>query len=170
MARYSPERKEAVLKKLLPPHNITVMDVARNEGISYQILYHWRDKAKKEGGPVPGKTLTSNDWSAEAKFAVLIETAPMSETEISQYCREKGLFREQVQQWTQDCLGGFTSSEVQAKTIKQQAKSDKAEINPLQRELRYKENALAEAATLLVLRKSSMRFGKTTARRVNAFA
>ncbi|MEZ9822032.1 transposase, partial [Shewanella sp. 10N.286.45.A1] len=57
MARYSPERKEAVLKKLLPPHNMTVMEVARSEGISYQTLYHWRDKAKKEGRPVPGKTL-----------------------------------------------------------------------------------------------------------------
>ena len=153
MARYSSERKEAVLKKLLPPHNMTVMEVARSEGISYQTLYHWRDKAKKEGHPVPGKTLTTDDWSAEAKLAVIIETAPMSETEISQYCREKGLFREQVQQWKQDCLGGFTTSEVQAKTIKQQAKSDKAEIKSLQRELRYKEKALAEAAALLVLRK-----------------
>jgi len=33
-----------------------VMEVARSEGISYQILYHWRDKAKKEGRPVSGKT------------------------------------------------------------------------------------------------------------------
>lgn len=153
MVRYSSERKEAVLKKLLPPHNMTVMEVARSEGIAYQTLYHWRDKAKKEGRPVPGKKLTSNDWSAEAKFAVLIETAPMSEAEVSQYCRENGLFREQVQQWKQDCLGGFTTSEVQAKTIKQQAKSDKAEIKSLQRELRYKEKALAETAALLVLRK-----------------
>ncbi|CAM4166845.1 Transposase [Shewanella livingstonensis] len=74
---------------------------------------------------MPRKTLTSNDWSTEAKFAVLIETAPMSETEISQYFQEKGLFREQVQQWKQDCFGGFKTSEVQAK-------SDKAEIKSLQ--------------------------------------
>ena len=77
----------------------------------------------------------------------------MTETEVSRYCREKGLFREQVQQWRLDCLGGFTSSEVQAKTIKQQAKLDKAEIKSLHRELRYKEKALAETAALLVLRK-----------------
>ena len=50
-------------------------------------------------------------------------------------------------------MSGFQTSEVQTKTIKQQAKADKAEIKSLQRELRYKEKALAEAAALLVLRK-----------------
>ena len=150
MARYSQERKEAVLNKLLPPHNMTVTEVARSEGISYQTLYHWRDKVRKEGRP---KTLTSDDWSAEAKLAVIIETASMSETEVSQYCREKGLFREQVQQWKQECLGGFQTSESQAKAVKVQAKADKAEIKSLKRELRYKEKALAETAALLVLRK-----------------
>lgn len=39
MIRYSIERKEALLKKLLPPHNMTVAEIARNEGISPQTLY-----------------------------------------------------------------------------------------------------------------------------------
>ena len=77
----------------------------------------------------------------------------MSETEISQYCREKGLFMDQILEWKKDCLGGFQSGKSQAKTIKSQAKADKAEIKSLKRELRYKEKALAETAALLVLRK-----------------
>jgi len=153
MARYSQERKESILKKLLPPLNMTVQEVAHSEGISSKTLYHWRDVLRKEGQPVSGKTLTSNDWSAEAKLAVIIETASMSETEISQYCREKGLFREQIFEWKKDCLGCFQSSQSQAKTIKNQSKADKAEIKSLKRELRYKEKALAETAALLVLRK-----------------
>ncbi|EPJ47488.1 MAG: hypothetical protein OFPII_12350 [Osedax symbiont Rs1] len=153
MARYSQERKESILKKLLPPLNMTVSEVAHSEGISSKTLYHWRDIIRKEGKPVPGKTLTSSDWSAEAKLAVIIETATMTETEISQYCREKGLFREQILEWKKDCLGGFQSSEFQTKTIKIQAKADKAEIKSLKHELRYKEKALAETAALLVLRK-----------------
>ena len=153
MARYSKERKESILKKLLPPLNMTVSEVAHSEGISSKTLYHWRDVLRKEGQPVPGKTLTTNDWSAQAKLAVIIETASMSETEISQYCREKGLFREQILEWKKDCLGGFQSSESQTKTIKNQAKADRAEIKSLKRELRYKEKALAETAALLVLRK-----------------
>jgi hypothetical protein len=50
-------------------------------------------------------------------------------------------------------LAGFQISEVQAKTIKQQAKADRAEIKNLKHELCYKEKALAETAALLVLRK-----------------
>ena len=34
MSRYSPERKEAVLSKLLPPYSLTVAELARQEGIS----------------------------------------------------------------------------------------------------------------------------------------
>ncbi len=55
MNHYSNERKEAVLKKLLPPHNMTVAEVARQEGIKPKTLYNWRYNAKKSGLPVPGK-------------------------------------------------------------------------------------------------------------------
>jgi transposase len=33
-----------------------------------------------------------DEWSGEAKFAVVVETAVLSEAELSQYCREKGLY------------------------------------------------------------------------------
>ena len=32
--RYPPERKEAVLKKMMPPHNRTIRELALEEGIS----------------------------------------------------------------------------------------------------------------------------------------
>lgn len=89
MARYSEERKEAVLSKLLPPYNMTVAELARQEGISEPTLYTWRNKAKSEGRPVPGRKATSEQWSAEAKLATVIETAALSEAELSQYCRKR---------------------------------------------------------------------------------
>ena len=39
MPRYSNERKAAVLNKLLPPHNRTVVSVSAEEGISDVTLY-----------------------------------------------------------------------------------------------------------------------------------
>lgn len=153
MPRYSAERKEAVLKKMLPPYNMTVTEVSREEGISEQTLYNWRKQAKQQGQVVPGSKPTADDWSAQAKFAVVMETAALSESELSQYCREKGLYPEQVHQWKDDCMQGFQSSVQQQKTLKKQSKADKAEIKQLKRELREKEKALAETAALLVLRK-----------------
>ena len=93
---YSTERKEAILKKLLPPISQTVAEVARAEGLSVNTLYNWRDKARQSGLPVPGKTPTSNDWSADTKLATVVETMALSESELSQYCREKGLYIDQI--------------------------------------------------------------------------
>src|SRR5690606_39466834 len=72
---------------------------------------------------------------------------------ICQYCREKGLYPDQVKQWKVESLQGFQRSAEQDKAIRQQARSDKQEIKQLRRELRHKEKALAETAALLVLRK-----------------
>lgn len=153
MPVYSEERRQAVLSKLMPPYNMTAAEVARQEGISEQTLYNWRRKIRESGKPVPGKTSSSETWSAEAKFAVVIETATLSEAELSQYCREKGLYPDQVKRWKQECLQGFARSEEQSQSLRQQSKADKAEIKALKRELRHKEKALAETAALLVLRK-----------------
>jgi transposase-like protein len=91
-------------------------------------------------------------WPAEAKLAVVIETATLSEIDLSQYCREKGLYPEQVKSWRQACLDGQTSATQQTQSERAQAKADKKRIRELERELNRKEKALAEAAALLVLR------------------
>lgn len=153
MPSYSRERKEVILSKLLPPLNKPVSVVSKEENVAEQTLYNWRKEAREQGLPVPGNKSTSKQWSHETKFAVVVETGSLSEAELSEYCREKGLFPEEVKQWKAQCLLGFQSDEQQAKTVKKQAKADKAEIKALKKDLRYKEKALAETAALLVLRK-----------------
>ena len=153
MARYSDERKQAVLKKLLPPLNMAVAEVAKQEGIAFQTLYTWRKHLQSEGKPVPGKTNTAEQWSSETKLAVVIETAALTEFELSEYCREKGLYPEQVKAWKQDCLAGVTSAPAKKKEEAKQAKKDKKRVKQLEKELKRKDKALAEAAALLVLRK-----------------
>jgi transposase-like protein len=97
MARYSAERKAAVLKKLLPPQNRSVVWVAAEEGIFAVTLYSWLKQCRQQGMPVPGNRNTGEDWSPEAKLAVVVEMASMSEAELSAYCRQKGLYPERVQ-------------------------------------------------------------------------
>lgn len=77
MKRISPERKAATLAKLLPPYNMAVAAVAQMEGISEATLYNWRNQAKSEGKPVPGADKTTDQWSAEVRFAVIVETATL---------------------------------------------------------------------------------------------
>jgi len=154
MSQYSPERKAALLKKLLSPMTVSVAELARQEGISAWTLYTWRKEAKAGGASVPEqKNKQAEQWSPEARFAVVLETASLSEIELSEYCRQKGLFPEQVKTWRQACIDGQASTKAQQKVDKEQSRSDKKRIKQLERELHRKEKALAETAALLVLQK-----------------
>ena len=46
--RYPKERKEAVLRKMMPPHNRSVPELAEEEGISEATLYIWRRQAREK--------------------------------------------------------------------------------------------------------------------------
>ncbi len=59
MPRYSLEKKDAVLKKLLPPENQPVPVVSEAEGISPRTLYNWLCQVRDGGGVVPGSPATS---------------------------------------------------------------------------------------------------------------
>ena len=152
MPRYSEERKQTILSKLLPPLSLSVAEVSRSEGIGLQTLYNWRAQAREQGHPMPSNHKTPDDWSSETKLATIIETATLSESELSEYCRSKGLYVEQIKAW-RDALQGFSSSKQQSLKDKRQQQSDRKQIKQLTRELARKEKALAETAALLVLRK-----------------
>ena len=53
MPRYSDERKEAVLRKMLPPHNRPLGELAAEEGISEATLYTWRRELGGTMSPDP---------------------------------------------------------------------------------------------------------------------
>jgi len=153
MIRYSAERKSSVLKKLLPPHNRAIPEVAKEEGISDQSLYNWLKQARHKGLVAPGKKDKSESWSAQAKLATVIETATMTELELGEYCRSKGLYPEQITNWKAACLQGAEIAAEQQKQTQLDTRKDKKRIKELEKELNRKEKALAETAALLVLRK-----------------
>ena len=47
--RYSPELKDAILRRLLPPNNESVTKVAKEEGIPAGTLRRWKLEAKYNG-------------------------------------------------------------------------------------------------------------------------
>jgi transposase-like protein len=153
MKSYSPERKAAILKKLLPPLNMSVAEVARQENVSTVTLYTWRKQMRERGHVVPGSQSSPEQWSAEAKFAVVVEAATLSEVELSEYCRKKGLFPEQVKTWKEACLAVHRPAAKLTAAEREERRQDKKRIRSLEKELHRKERALAEAAALLVLRK-----------------
>ncbi len=153
MPYYSPERKAALLKMLLPPLNLSMAEVSRREGVSEMSLSNWRKQVGSEGNAVPENTPSAQNWTAETKFAVVLEAANLSEIELGEYCRRKGLYPEQIKAWRQAFISGQKTEKAQSKDDREQARKDKKRIEQLERELRRKDKALAETAALLVLRK-----------------
>ncbi len=152
---YPRERKEAVLKKMLPPSNKSIPEIAKEEGISEATLYNWRKAARAEGRLMPDGDTTPGGWDSADKFAAVLETAAMNEAELSEYCREKGLYPEQITQWRSACEQANDWDRSQTQQLKAHRRADEKRIVELERDLRKKEKALAETAALLVLRKKA---------------
>lgn len=153
--RYPKERKEAVLKKMMPPHNRTVPDLAREEGISEATLYIWRKEARSRGVLMPDGDSSPEGWSAQDKFNAVIESAALNEVELSEYCRKKGLYPQQLEQWRHACETANDWDREHNMRLKTEQRADRQRIRQLERELMRKEKALAEAAALIVLRKKA---------------
>jgi len=155
MNRYSVERKESVIQKMMPPQNIPIPRLAEETGISDVTLYNWRKQARVEGIAVPADGKNPEKWSSEDKFAIVLEAASLNEAELAEYCRQKGLYVEQIAAWRKVCLQANANNAAQAKAQREQTKQDRKQIKKLEQELRRKDKALAEAAALLVLQKKA---------------
>ncbi len=100
------------------------------------------------------QSLPAGQWSAPERLLALQESHGLRREALHAWCREKGLFEHQLTAWRE----AFASTP--APETAQERRGSKAELKALQgkhevlqRELRRKERALAEAAALLVLQK-----------------
>ena len=128
-------------------------EVSRREGVNKMSLANWRKQLSSEGSAVSENKPLTESWSAETKFAVVLEAAGLSELDLGEYCRRKGLYPEQIRAWRQAFITGQQSDKALQKEEREQSRKDKKRIQELERELRRKDKALAETAALLVLRK-----------------
>lgn len=153
--RYPPERKESVLRKMMPPHNRSIKQLAQEEGISEATLFNWRKQAREKGLLLPDGDSGPEGWSARDKFAAVLETATFNETDLAEYCRKKRIYPEQLSQWRKACERANDWERECSRRLKTEKKADRQRIQQLERELRRKEKALAETAALLVLQKKA---------------
>ena len=119
-------------------------------------LYKWRKAWRLQGEVVQASEKEPEGWSAADKFTVVLEAAGLNATELSAYCRERGLFPEQVERWrqaAQDANAKPVLTMAEQKELEKLRAQDQREIKALRKELQRKEKAMAEMAALLVLQK-----------------
>jgi transposase len=151
--KISPEFKESVIRRMMPPENAAVPQLSVETGISEVTLYKWRKEARINGRATPGDGRGSEQWSSEDKFLIVMESYGMNEAELSEYCRVKGLYPEQIHAWRDICLQANASQTAESQALRSELREEKKRSKTLTKELQRKEKALAETAALLVLRK-----------------
>ena len=107
--RYSPERKESVLRKITPPSNRSISQLPQKEEISVGTLYNWRSEARSKGILMADgrqrlcwfckKNRDAHDGLRDRMISIphryktvtLIEKARQSEVCLEKVCAEVGI-------------------------------------------------------------------------------
>ncbi len=150
-----------------PPHRQSVAQISQELWIHQATLYNWRKSWRLQGEVVPASEKDPEGWTAADKFTVVLESAGFNATELSAYCRERGLFPEQVDRWwqtAQDANANAVLTMAEQRDLEKRHQQDQKEIKQLKQDLRRKEKALAEAAALLIAAKKSRPSGERTGR------
>ena len=137
---------------LLPPYNYSLRRVASELELAPATVHKWRQELKEEGLLRDNEDQNRNHYTAEQIFSFVIETAAMSEHELAAYCREKGLYVEQIKEWRTSSIQVHQQKEDNKHKQDCLRRADKKKIKQLEKELARKEKTLAETAALLVLR------------------
>lgn len=143
---YSESFREQALEKVYSRGQRTVVEVAEALNISPWTLKNWM-KAHRSPTPrpTPGKSQRPQDWSRAQRLAVLMETHGLDDEALNALCRARGIFRHHLQQWRVE----FEAAPEERAALRELKSANQA----LERELKRKDKALAEAAALLVLKK-----------------
>jgi len=129
--------------------------IAKEYGVCKATLYNWRRDIEGIPRSASPKNKDTSGLSSEEKFNVLIETSRMNEHEKAEYCRSKGIYIEQLKEWEEICKNANARQVTFSRELKEELRKEKENKAKIERELRRKEKALAEAAALLVLRKKA---------------
>lgn len=149
--RYTKERKAEIIHRMMPPENESVAQIAKEEGITSVR----RKEARVAGSVTPGNGQTSDKWRSHDKFLIVMDTFAMNELEIAEYCRKKGLYREQIEAWRNVCLQANAQSFDQAKQLNGELKDEQQRAKKLEKDLRKKENSASTVTRQTKTRKKA---------------
>ena len=157
--QYSEGFKMRMVQRLSGPDPISANKLALEVGVSQNSLSRWLRQAAnihhfqnpyEEHFDMSGKRPI--DLTAEQKLQIVIEAESLSDEELGEFLRRKGVHETQLQQWRTQMMNGL--SEKPAKKSKKKGTEAK-QIKKLEKDLQRKDKALAEASALLVLKKKA---------------
>jgi transposase-like protein len=142
-----------MVSKLVGPYPMSAQQLSKESGLAQATLSRWLKEAS-----TLKKTMTKpkddeqprqmQDWKPEEKLAIVLKAAGLSEGELGVFLRSKGIPSALLEEWRHQALTGLRGTQQIGATV-----AGSKRIKDLERELRRKDKALAEAAALIILQK-----------------
>ncbi len=164
---YAVELRERVIETALRGSQ-RQWEIAEKYGIGLSTLQKWLKEYRAGGSQLMSrkKEKRPQDWRTAERLEALLETAGMSEEALGSWCRRKGLHTHHLEKWKQEAVSGSMGKQDTA--VQAELKRLREENKQLQKALRRKDKALAEASALLILKKSRCDLGGRRGRLIMA--
>ena len=155
---YTDSFKAKMVQRMSGPSPISAMSLSKEVGVSQSQLSRWLRTAhtlgpmKKERPSEPVAQSGSGRTAAE-KLRIVMAAAALEPGELGAFLRREGVHEAELEQWRAAVLDAGQAA-LEGGGPKASARGTEGKrIKELERELRRKDKALAEAAALLVLQK-----------------
>lgn len=164
---YTEGFKQQMVKRMLGPPVETATALAKKVGVPQPTLSKWLRDAGTVASMVADERSEEKPkrWTVKEKLRVVVGGEDLKGSALGEFLRREGVHETQLKSWRDAAAGALASAEAApssgALTAKQRKRLAGAEkrVKELERELRRKEKALAEAAALLMLEKKLQALG-----------
>ena len=148
---YTEGFKKSIIRKLLMPNNLGITTLSKELKIPRRTIFDWREKYREDIiNEKQNKGLVPEDWPFEVKYEAVIESKQLSDNELGEWLRKNGVKTDHLEKWNREL-----KDMAKEKDNNYELKNAKKRIKELEKELRIKEKALAEASVLLILKKKA---------------
>jgi transposase-like protein len=159
MSTYTTGFKGRMIQRMAGPEGISATALAKEVGVSQNSLSRWLREAsvvlptvaamKKKQAARKG----SRRRTAEEKLQLVIRAAALSDDDLGAFLRAEGLHEAQLEEWRSKAMEAAEGALKAPHGKRSEHTPERRRIRELERELRRKNDALAEASALLILKK-----------------
>ncbi len=159
MTTYTAGFKGRMVQRMAGREAISANALAQEVGVSQNTLSRWLREASAAAPTVAAMKKKHNARknparrTAEEKLEVVMKAAALSDDELGAFLRREGLHEAQLEEWRSKAMEAATGALKAPHGKRSEQTPERRKIRELERELRRKNDALAEAGALLLLKK-----------------
>lgn len=143
---YNETFKLQMVKKMLPPSNMSAGALEEESGVPQPTLSRWLREARS----LNGMSRKQTKRTPAEKLRVVVAATGLDDAKLGELLRREGLHEATLAQWRADAEAALADTPRRRKPSAEHHK-----VKALERELQRKDKALAEVSALLVLKKKA---------------